>query len=200
MRLTRRTSKDLSTRLHLTKKLAATLQGGTCCGIRLIFLHVNDEPLSVTTAELNSTERARFDCHFFSPFFLNSSFAASTTTRMPVNHCDRSLALSQTHVEATSYKSSLTQTSLTSRRQFLITATTHISLTANRQDVFVGSLAAQTRLSRLLRETIISVHFPYEIKMPAAEAGKQLKNKDFLARPAGIEPATPAFGGQYSIH
>lgn len=34
---------------------------------------------------------------------------------------------------------------------------------------------------------------------PADAAEKAQENKD-LARPAGIEPATPAFGGQYSIH
>lgn len=34
---------------------------------------------------------------------------------------------------------------------------------------------------------------------PADAAEKTQENKD-LARPAGIEPATPAFGGQYSIH
>ena len=28
----------------------------------------------------------------------------------------------------------------------------------------------------------------------------QVKNTPFLARPAGIEPATLGFGGQYSIH
>ena len=29
---------------------------------------------------------------------------------------------------------------------------------------------------------------------------KSLKALSLLVRPAGIEPATPAFGGQYSIH
>ncbi|KAG0189556.1 hypothetical protein DFQ28_003277 [Apophysomyces sp. BC1034] len=33
-----------------------------------------------------------------------------------------------------------------------------------------------------------------------AEREKPLKPLSGLARPAGIEPATPAFGGQYSIH
>ena len=32
------------------------------------------------------------------------------------------------------------------------------------------------------------------------EAEKPLKALRLLVRPAGIEPATPAFGGQYSIH
>ena len=46
----------------------------------------------------------------------------------------------------------------------------------------------------------------FSVEIPHSEENKQgLKYKslislNFLVRPAGIEPATPAFGGQYSIH
>ncbi|MEA3117226.1 MAG: hypothetical protein QOI13_496 [Paraburkholderia sp.] len=45
-----------------------------------------------------------------------------------------------------------------------------------------------------------SVHFPYEEGESIIASSKSLFLFDFLVRPAGIEPATPAFGGQYSIH
>ena len=46
----------------------------------------------------------------------------------------------------------------------------------------------------------LSVQFPYNQERTGGDTRKSLIFRIIMARPAGIEPATPAFGGQYSIH
>ena len=51
-----------------------------------------------------------------------------------------------------------------------------------------------------LSQRQFSVEIPYSEENGQGLKYKSLISLSLLVRPAGIEPATPAFGGQYSIH
>nr|CUV19973.1 protein of unknown function [Ralstonia solanacearum] len=64
----------------------------------------------------------------------------------------------------------------------------------------VGHLVQWMRLLTTPALAQLGVTWPSSAVQKGEVTQKQRKPLKGLARPAGIEPATPAFGGQYSIH